>query len=304
MHVGNQAGAAQFREHFAFKGGEHLGHVADFVLTHGGITVHGQDTQDEVFVLQVAFLDQLLETFPVLTHAAHGGIHGVNTLGHLLPGLVGAGRTVSGQVVVQALGAFRGSVGHNLGAGNGGVLILGGLLQESQEFLHGLALKLRVAHIGAVHQILDLSFRAGRDDFLVVVLFVGQVSGALHQHVGGVGAVGHLEGGQGDGLVAGNHFPAQFQIALLHAFHVVEVHFLGHFLAVLGHHFVIVPHIFSLILEGFHGGFSTFIDNHGSHFHHHVGIEVIFGIGYAYSGIDGAGDYLQDGRGAFGLHIL
>ena len=304
LHVGNEAGAAEFRQHLSLEGGEHLGHVADFVLTDGRVRVHGQDTEDEFLVFDGALGNQLLEAFPVFTHAADGGVQALVALHHLVPGLGGTLGTVGGELVVHFLRAFRRGVSHNFGALDSGALVGGGGIQGGQEFLHGLALELGVADLGAVYVILDLTFGGGDNHVLVIVFLEGQVAGTLHQHVSGVGAIGHFLDGQVDGLLSGQHLAAEFQMALFHAFHIVEVEALRHLLAFGGNHLVVVLHLLSLVLDGLHGSLSSVIDNDRSDFQHHVGVEVILGIRYRNHGVYASANHFQYGRLAAYLDVL
>ena len=294
-----RASATELRKDFTLEGGEYLGHVADFVFAHGRVAIHGQDAEDELLVFDIALGNQLLEAFPVFTHALDGGIQGIVALGDLVPGLGSALGTVTGELVVQFLGTFGGGVGHNLRALDGGTLIGVGGVQGGQELLDGGSLQFGIANLGAVYLIFDLTLGRGHDHILIVVLLEGHVPGALDQHIGGVGTIGHLAGGQVDGLLAGQYAAAELQMALFHTFYIVEVEALRYFLAFGRNHFVVVLHLFALILEGLHGRFTTFVHNHGGDFQDYLGIEIILGVSNRHDGVDGSVNHLQD-RGLAG----
>ena len=225
-------------------------------------------------------------------------------LHHLVPSLGGTLGTVGGELVVHVLCAFGGSVCHNLGALDGGALVGGGGSQGGQEVLHGLALEFRTADLGAVHVILDLALGGGNNHVLVVVLLESQVAGALHQHVSGVGAIGHFLHGQVDGFLSGQHLAAELQVALFHAFHIVEVEALRHLLAIGGNHLVVVLHFLTLVLDGLHGSLSSVIDNDRGDLQDHVGVEIILGISHRNHGVDASANHFQYGGLAAYLDVL
>ena len=225
-------------------------------------------------------------------------------LGELVPGLGGRLGTVAGQLVVLVHGTFRRSIGYNFRAFDGGALVLGNLVQGGQEVLHGLALEFRSAHLGAVHQVLDLTLGGAGNHLLVIVGLGRHVAGLLDQHVGGVGTVGHLAGGEVDALGAGKDLAAQLQVAFLHPFHIVEVNLFHYPLPVLGHNPVVVADLLSLVLERLHRGLTALVHQNGSHFHHDIGIEIVLGIGDIDGGVDRTGHHFQDGRLALHFHTF
>ena len=82
------------------------------------------------------------------------------------------------------------------------------------------------------------------------------------------------------------------------------MHFFSYFLAVGGNYLVVVLHVFSLILEGFHGSFTAFIHDDGSDFQDNLGVEVVLGVGYGNGGINGAIHHLKYLRGAFYRYVF
>ena len=304
FHIGDEAGAAQFRQHLSLEGGVHLGHVADFVFTHGRVAVHGQDAEDEFLVFQIALGNQLLEAFPVFAHAAYGGVGGIVALGHFFPGVGGALRAVVRQFFILLGIPFRRGIGHNLRAGDFGALVGGDFVQAGQEFLHGFALEFRTAYFRAVDQVFDLAFRGAGNDFLVVVGLERDIAGLLGQHVGGVGAVRHFLHGQFDALFARQYFSTELQIALLHAGHIVKMDFLRDLLAFGGYHPVIVAHLLALVFERLHAGFAAVVHQYGGDLQDNLGVEITLGVGDGYGGVDGAVHHFQYGRHAFHLYIF
>ena len=305
LDVGDETGAAEFRENLTLEGGEHLGHVADFVLADGRVGVHGEDAEDEVLVLDVGLFHQLLETFPVLTEALDLGAGDVLVLlAHFLEGLVCGGGAPVGKLVVLPLGAFRGGVGEDLGAGDGGALVGIDLVDGGEEVLHGLALELGVADVGAVHQVLDLAFGGAGDDILVGIGLRGHEAVALDEHVGGVHTVGDLLGREVHVLLTLAGDAAELEVALFHAGNVVEVDLLLDGLAVGGDDFVVVLDLLTLVDDRLHLGLTACVHEDRGHFEDGLGIEVIGGIGDGNDGVDGVVRGLEHARVAGYLHVF
>ena len=304
LDVGDEAGAAEFREDLTLEGGEHLGHVADLALADGRVAVHGQDAEDQVLVLDVGLADELLEAFPVFAEALDGRALDVDLLGQLLPGLAGGGGTLVGEFVVLALRAFRGRIGEDLGAGDAGAVVGVDLVDGGEEVLDGLALELGVTDVGAVHEVLDLALGGAGDDILVGVLLEGDVAGALDQHVGGVGAVGDLLHGEGDLTGALEGDAAQLQAGEFHAVDKVEVDALAHGLSLGGDYLVVVLDLFALVGERLHAGLTAVVHEDGSDLEAGLRVEVAFRIGDGDDSVDGTVDGFQDAGIAGDLHVL
>ena len=304
LDVRDEAGTAEFRKDLALEGGEDLGHVADLVFTDGRVAVHGEDAEDELLVFDVGFPDELLETFPVFAEASHRGFGDVVLLAHFPQGLVGGGGTLVSQFVVLVLGAFRGGVGEDLGTGDGGALVGVDLVDGGEEVLDGLSLELGVADFGAVHQVLDLAFGGGGDDFLVGIGLRGHEAVTLDQHVGGVQAVGDFLGGEVHELVSLAGDTAELEVAFLHALDIVEVHALLDGLAVGGDNLEVVLDFFALIVERLHLGFAAGVHEDGRNFEDGLRIEVAFGIGDGYLGVDGSVHGFEHARITGDLHVF
>ena len=305
LDVGDEAGAAEFREDLTLEGGEHLGHVADLVLTDGRVAVHGEDAEDELLVFDVGLLHEMLEAFPVLTEALDLGAGDVLVLlAHFLEGLVRGSGALVGELVVLVLGAFRGGVGKDLGALDGGALVGIDLVDGGEEVLHGLALELGVADVGAVHQVLDLALGGAGDDLLVGIGLRGHEAVALDEHVGGVHAVGNLLGGQVDELVTLAGDPAELEVALLHAGNIVEVDALGDGLAVGGDDLVVVLDFFTLVDEGSHLGLATLVNEDGGHLEDRLGVEVVGRVVDGHGGVDAIVHRLEHAGVAGDLHVF
>ena len=304
FHVRDEAGAAELRKDLALEGGEDLGHVADLVLTDGRVAVHGEDAEDKFLVFDVGFPDELLETFPVFAEASHRGFGDVMLLAHFPEGLVGGGGTLVSQFVILVLGAFRGGVGKDFGAGDGGALVGIDLVDGGEEVLDGLALELGVADVGAVHQVLDLAFGGGGNDLLVGVGLRGDEAITLDQHVGGVQAVGDFLGGEIHELVSLTGDTAEFEVAFLHALDIVEVHALLDGLAIGGDNLEVVLDFFALIVERLHLGFAAGVYEDGRYFEDGLRIEVAFGIGDGYLCVDGSVHSFEHARVTGDLHVF
>ena len=305
LDVGDETGAAEFREDLTLEGGEHLGHVADLVLADGRVAVHGEDAEDEFLVFDVGLLHELLEAFPVLTEALDLGAGDVLVLlAHFLEGLVRGGGALVGELVVLPLGAFRGGVGEDLGAGDGGALVGIDLVDGGEEVLHGLALELGVADVGAVHQVLDLAFGGAGDDILVGIGLRGHETVALDEHVGGVHTVGDLLDRKGHVLLTLAGDATEFETALLHAGDIVEVHALGDGLAGGRDNLVVVLDLLALIDERPHLGFATLIHEDGGDFQDSLRVKVIGRIGNRDEGIDATIGGDEHARVAGYLHVF
>ena len=225
LDVGDEPCATQLRKDVALEFGVDGGHILDLALTHCRVAVHGEDAEDEVLVFDIGILDELLEAFPVLTDALHLGICDVLALHDLVPSLVGALRTLVGELGVEALSAFRGSVCYDLGPGEGLPLVGLDLVESLLEVLDGLALELGGTDIGGVDLVHDLAFSRLLDDGLVAVSLERHLATGLDEHVGGVQSVGDLLGGELVGLVLVLGDTAEFEVALLHSLDIVEMEF-------------------------------------------------------------------------------
>ena len=304
LDVGDEAGAAEFREDLTLEGGEHLGHVADLALADGRVAVHGEDAEDQFLVLDVGLADELLEAFPVLTEGLDLGIGGVVLLGEFVPGLAGGSGTLVGQFVVLALGAFRGSVGQDLGALDGGALVGIDLVDGGEELADALALDLGVTDVSAVHQVLDLALGGGGDDVLVGVGLRGDEAVALDKHISGVRTVGNLLRREVHGLAAVAGDAAELEVALLHAFHIVEVETLGDGLSLGGNGLVVVLHFLALVDDRAHFGFAAFIHDDGRDLEDGLRVEIVGRIGDGDDRVDALVHDLEDAGFAGDLHVL
>ena len=125
LHVVDQLGAAQFRQHVLFEFAVNRRHVLDLVLALGRRIVHAQHLKNQILVLDVRLLDHLLETFPVL--AVTGSVDIETVLGQdLLDGLATGLATCAGQLVVELLRTVGRSVAVHIEALRDAVVLLVG----------------------------------------------------------------------------------------------------------------------------------------------------------------------------------
>ena len=112
------------------------------------------------------------------------------------------------------------------------------------------------------------------EDGLVGILLVAVGAVRLGQHLGQDGAVGDLQGRDGDiaALVVGD--AAELEVGVLDAFLIGEVHVLADRAAAGGDDLVVVQDLLALVVEGGTDLLAAGIDQHGGHVEGGLGMEV------------------------------
>ena len=118
----------------------------------------------------------------------------------------------------------------------------------------------------------------------------------IGQELGEDGAVGNMDGRDGDLLVLVVGNAAQLQPGLLDPLFIGKIEMLAHRAAVAGNDFEVVQHLLSLVGELGAGLGTTRIDKHRSHFQQGFGMEIAGGVGHG----DVHGYLLADQRKHFG----
>ena len=159
--VDDHATTAQLRQDAVGELTEAFAHVADLALTLLRILIHLQDTQNYVLVLDVAGLDETLETVPVLSR-----IVGIDILGiefgslDLFFDIAFSGiLALVGQFVVEGVTTVRRGIGLHLNILQVQALTVGiDFLQHGEELLDRVVFQLTLTEIGLIDEEFDVCF--------------------------------------------------------------------------------------------------------------------------------------------------
>ena len=192
------------------------------------IFVHREHAENNVLVLDVRYLYQLLEAFPVLSgvFSVNGSLY-LSVLEGLVDKLLGVVLALSGELVVELQTAIRRSVGRNLYVLEVETFLVGvDLLQHLNELLNRVVLEFALAESGLLDEELDVSLLLVLDDALISILShacLSRLYGAAAELRCSDDAVSHLHCGNVNLLASDISVESEVEFALLHLGNILEV---------------------------------------------------------------------------------